>query len=132
MAIADIDAKALDVLAVELGAAHGETNVLAVATDVSRLEEVVRLRERVYEAWGEVGRCCRFRAHVHSSQAYFFLLQVSVLLNNAAVCDTGHSFEGLDNWKAVMDVNLFGYVLSPHAREASLMGVSNLRISLAC
>ena len=54
VAIADIDAKALDVLAAELGAAHGETNVLAVATDVSSLEEVVRLRERVYEAWGEV------------------------------------------------------------------------------
>ena len=61
VAIADIDAKALDVLAAELGAAHGETNVLAVATDVSRLEEVVRLRERVYEAWGEVGRRFRFR-----------------------------------------------------------------------
>ncbi|KAI9436688.1 NAD(P)-binding protein [Lactarius indigo] len=82
VAIADIDAKALDVLAAELGAAHGETNVLAVATDVSRLEEVVRLRERVYEAWGEV----------------------AVLLNNAAVSDKGHSYEGLDKWKAVMTV----------------------------
>jgi hypothetical protein len=28
--------------------------VLAVPTDVSKLEDVVRLRERVYEAWGEV------------------------------------------------------------------------------
>ena len=112
MAIADIDAKALDVLAVELGAAHGETNVLAVATDVSRLEEVVRLRERVYEAWGEVGRCRFSRARAFITDLCFcFCLQVSVLLNNAAVCDTGHSFEGLDNWKAVMDVNLFGYVL---------------------
>ena len=31
-----------------------------------------------------------------------------MLLNNAAVAVTGHSFEGLDNWKTVMDVNLFG------------------------
>ena len=61
VAIADIDAKALEVLAAELGKAHGETNVLAVPTDVSRLEEVVRLRERVYEAWGEVGRRWRWR-----------------------------------------------------------------------
>ena len=63
VAIADVDAKALDVLAAELGAAHGETNVLAVATDVSRLEEVVHLRERVYEAWGEVSVVCACAVH---------------------------------------------------------------------
>ncbi len=34
----------------------GEANVLVVPTDVSKLEEVVRLRDRVYEAWGEVRR----------------------------------------------------------------------------
>ena len=28
--------------------------MLAVPTDVSKLEDVVRLRDRVYEAWGEV------------------------------------------------------------------------------
>lgn len=33
-----------------------------------------------------------------------------MLLNNAGVAVKGHSFEGLDNWKAVMDVNLFGCV----------------------
>jgi hypothetical protein len=54
VAIADINQQALTVLAEELGAAHGEANVLAVWTDVSKLEEVVRLRERVSEAWGEV------------------------------------------------------------------------------
>jgi NAD(P)-dependent dehydrogenase (short-subunit alcohol dehydrogenase family) len=57
VAIAGIDAKGVEVLAKELGAAHGESDVLAIATGVSKLEEVVRLRERrVYEAWGEVGR----------------------------------------------------------------------------
>ena len=54
IAIADINFEALAALAKELGAAYGETNVLAVPTDVSKLEDVVRLRERVYEAWGEV------------------------------------------------------------------------------
>ena len=33
-----------------------------------------------------------------------------MLLNNAAVMNKGDSFEGLDSWKAVMDVNLFGCV----------------------
>ena len=54
MAIADIDGKGLEELAKELGATYKESNVLAVVTDVSRLDEVVKLRERVYEAWGEV------------------------------------------------------------------------------
>ena len=44
------------------------------------------------------------------------LLQVAVLLNNAAVADVGRSYEGLDKWKAVMDVNLFGYVVLFAAR----------------
>ena len=35
-----------------------------------------------------------------------------MLLNNAAVAVTGHSFEGLDNWKSVLDVNLFGCAFS--------------------
>jgi NAD(P)-dependent dehydrogenase (short-subunit alcohol dehydrogenase family) len=54
VAIADIDVNALEMFAKELSAAHGEGNVLALPTDVSKLEDVVRLRERVYEAWGEV------------------------------------------------------------------------------
>jgi NADP-dependent 3-hydroxy acid dehydrogenase YdfG len=37
-----------------------------------------------------------------------------VLLNNAAVAKSGDSFEGLDNWKTVMDVNLFGVLNVQH------------------
>jgi len=92
VAIADIDLNALEMFAKELGAAHGEGNVLALPTDVSKLEDVVRLRERVYEAWGEV----------------------AVLLNNAGVVVMGHSFEGLDNWKTVMDVNVMGVLNVQH------------------
>jgi len=106
VAIADIDAKALDVLAAELGKAHGETNVLAVPTDVRRLEEVVKLRERVYEAWGEV----------------------AVLLNNAAVSDVGRSYEGLDKWKAVMDVNLFGVLNVQHTFVPMMLHQENLSV----
>ena len=32
----------------------GGNNVLTVLTDVSKLDQVVKLRDRVYEAWGEV------------------------------------------------------------------------------
>jgi hypothetical protein len=54
IAIADIDAEALREFGVGLAAEVGEANVLVVPTDVGKLEEVVRLRDRVYEAWGEV------------------------------------------------------------------------------
>ena len=64
VAIADINAAALETLAKELVTAHGETNVLALPTDVSKLEDVVRLRERVYEAWGEVSVVRRGRAPI--------------------------------------------------------------------
>ncbi|KAI0265593.1 NAD-P-binding protein [Gloeopeniophorella convolvens] len=92
VAIADIAAEPLHALARELAAAHGDANVLAVPTDVSVLADVERLRERVYEAWGEV----------------------AVLLNNAAVGTRGTSFEGLEQWHAVMDVNLFGVLNVQH------------------
>jgi hypothetical protein len=35
--------------------AHSTEHLLVIPTDVSVLEQVVRLRDRVYEAWGEVG-----------------------------------------------------------------------------
>ena len=109
VAIADLDAKGLEVLAKELGAAHGESNVLAIVTDVSKLDDVVRLRDRVSEAWGEVS-CGR---RVYYAVTHCLAWQVAVLLNNAGIAEIGRSYEGLDMWKAVMDVNLFGYVSIP-------------------
>lgn len=106
VAIADIDAKGLEVLAKELGEAHGESNVLAVPTDVSKLDEVVKLRDRVYEAWGEV----------------------AVLLNNAGVAAIGRSYEGLDRWKAVMDVNLFGVLNVQHTFVPMMLYQENLSV----
>ena len=38
----------------ELAHIVGEANIMIVPTDVSKLEDVVRLRDKVYEAWGEV------------------------------------------------------------------------------
>ena len=54
VAIADWDEENLKKVAKELTALVGEANVLVIRTDVSKLEDVVALKERVYEAWGEV------------------------------------------------------------------------------
>jgi len=94
IALADVNEGQLETAGKDISAIVGDANVLVVPTDVSKLEEVVRLRDKVYEAWGEV----------------------SVLMNNAGVnelrvADTkGTSWEGLEAWKKVFDVNLFGVI----------------------
>lgn len=54
VAIADIEEAKLKEVGKTLAGIVGETNVLVVPTDVSKLDEVIRLKERVYEQWGEV------------------------------------------------------------------------------
>jgi NAD(P)-dependent dehydrogenase (short-subunit alcohol dehydrogenase family) len=52
--VSDIAKEALEELGKTLVRIVGEGNVLVVPTDVTKLEDVVRLRDKVYEAWGEV------------------------------------------------------------------------------
>ena len=54
IAIADVDEQGLSETAKEVGRIVGDANVISLATDVTKLDEVERLRDRVYEAWGEV------------------------------------------------------------------------------
>lgn len=54
VAIADISEDKLKDLGKTLAGFIGEANVLIIPTDVSKLEQVQKLRDRVYEAWGEV------------------------------------------------------------------------------
>ena len=54
IAVADVNLDGLAETGKEVAAIVGEANVLVVPTDVSNLEQVVRLRDKVYEAWGEV------------------------------------------------------------------------------
>ena len=54
IALADITEDALAEAGKEVAAIVGEANVLVIPTDVSKIEDVVRLRDKVYEAWGEV------------------------------------------------------------------------------
>jgi hypothetical protein len=60
--LADIEEAKLQKTSKDISAIVGGANVLAVPTDVSKLDDVVRLRDKVYEAWGEV-RLRSQRAH---------------------------------------------------------------------
>jgi len=86
VAVADIEQEGLTQIGKILVGLVGEANVLVVPTDVSKLDEVVRFRDKIYEAWGEV----------------------AVLMNNAGIISAGSSWDGLDNWRHVFDVNVFG------------------------
>ena len=56
IALADVNKAQLDDAAAEVAAVPGvgPANVLAVPTDVSKIEDVERLRDAVLEKWGEV------------------------------------------------------------------------------
>ncbi|KAG6849688.1 hypothetical protein H0H93_006306 [Arthromyces matolae] len=86
VAIADVAEDKLNKVAELLIQQIGTANVLVVPTDVSQIEQVIRLKDRVYETWGEV----------------------AVLMNNAGIGAKGTSWEGLDTWHKVFNVNLFG------------------------
>jgi len=103
VAIADVSEGQLNEVGKTLRGLIGEANVLVVPTDVSKLNEVQTLRDRVYEAWGEV----------------------AVLLNNAGIGIKGTSWEGLDNWHKIFDVNLFGIVNVQHTFVPSMLHQEN-------
>ena len=62
--------------------------LLTVATDVSRLESVQALKDRVYATFGEV----------------------AVLMNNAGTAPGGGPYDHVDRWRKVLDVNLWGVI----------------------
>ncbi|KAF8872246.1 hypothetical protein BD779DRAFT_351035 [Infundibulicybe gibba] len=111
IAIADVNVAALESTGKQLATMVGAANVLVVPTDVAQLEQVVRLRDKVYEAWGEV----------------------AVLMNNAGIGPKGTSWGGIENWRSVFDVNLFGCVsppplllADPYARTGRIVNVQQM------
>ena len=54
IAIANVDEEQLNAVGEELAELVGKQNVLIVPTDVSNLEQVMKLKEKVYDNWGEV------------------------------------------------------------------------------
>ncbi|KAG8899308.1 hypothetical protein FRC01_010591 [Tulasnella sp. 417] len=84
--MADVNEDDLKASAEEIAKIGGQNNVLVIPTDVSQIDQVERLRDQVYEHYGEV----------------------NLLFNNAGVGLYGGALSGLDNWRKIMDINLFG------------------------
>ncbi len=87
--MADVNAEALAAAAAGVSHISGhQGEVIAVPTDVSKREDVERLKERAYEAFGEV----------------------ALLMNNAGRGGDGTLFGPPDAWKAILDTNLWGII----------------------
>jgi NAD(P)-dependent dehydrogenase (short-subunit alcohol dehydrogenase family) len=84
LCLADLSREALDRAVAEIGA----KDVIAVPTDVSKLESVQALKDKAYSAFGEV----------------------AVLMNNAGTAPGGGPWDNIDRWKRVLDVNLWGVI----------------------
>jgi NAD(P)-dependent dehydrogenase (short-subunit alcohol dehydrogenase family) len=88
--LADLSVEALDKAAADVATVspRGGSAVLTMATDVSRLEDVQRLRDAAYAKFSEV----------------------SVLMNNAGTAPGGGPWDNIDRWRRVLDVNLWGMI----------------------
>ncbi|MBB3019089.1 NAD(P)-dependent dehydrogenase (short-subunit alcohol dehydrogenase family) [Microvirga lupini] len=87
--LADLPGEALQRSAEEVAGVSGSAeNVLAIATDVSRREDVERLKDKVLAAFGEV----------------------AVLMNNAGTEGGGQIFGDPQRWQAILDTNLWGVI----------------------
>jgi NAD(P)-dependent dehydrogenase (short-subunit alcohol dehydrogenase family) len=81
-------------------AAGGGPDILAVGVDVSRIEEVTALKERVFDTFGEA----------------------AVLMNNAGIGGgLGKPWESYDRWRRILEVNLWGVVHGVHAFVPALI-----------
>lgn len=85
LCLADVDAAGLDAAAKRLSE---QTDAIAVPTDVSRLEDVERLRDRAYARFGEVG----------------------VLMNNAGREGGGALSAPTARWHEIIGTNLWGVI----------------------
>ena len=84
--LADLDPAALDRAAAEIGAPAG--SVVTQPTDVSKLADIQRLKDKAYTAFGEV----------------------AVLMNNAGTSPGGGPWDHIDRWRTVLEVNLWGVI----------------------
>src|SRR5580704_2828531 len=87
--LADLSQDALDRAEAEMPGA----TVITVPTDVSKMDEVLRLKERAYAAFGGV----------------------AVLMNNAGTSPGGGPWDHYERWQRVLGVNLWGVVNGVHA-----------------
>ena len=86
--LADLAGPALDHAAAEVAKDGSKNDVLAVATDVSVLTDVQRLKQLVFQKFGAV----------------------HVLMNNAGIGNGGGPTEKYERWQKVLGVNLWGVI----------------------
>ncbi|WP_026618709.1 NAD(P)-dependent dehydrogenase (short-subunit alcohol dehydrogenase family) [Ensifer sp. WSM1721] len=88
--LADLAGERLQDAAAEVAkaAAGGADDVAAIATDVSRADELVALARAIRERFG----------------------RVHVLMNNAGIQPGSSMFGPMENWEAVISVNLWGVI----------------------
>ena len=105
--IADIGAGRLAEAATKLSsiAKGGDADVMTVEVDVSRFEDVVRLKAAVEKRFGGT----------------------DILMNNAGIGPDSNSFGPLENWQRILAVNLWGIihctqVFAPHMIERGRPG----------
>ena len=91
VAIADLRQDDLDAAARAIRE-DGGAEVLAIATDVSRKDEVERLKAKVYDAFGEV----------------------ALLMNNAGIGNGGGPFDNYEGWQRVLGTTLSGVINGVH------------------
>src|SRR6266481_2245917 len=89
LVLADLRQDALDRAAAQLSGAE----LVTVPTDVSKIDEVNRLKDRAYAAFGAV----------------------DVLMNNAGTSPAGGPFDHYERWQRVLAVNLWGVINGVHA-----------------
>ncbi|WP_437728229.1 SDR family NAD(P)-dependent oxidoreductase [Sorangium sp. So ce861] len=80
-------------------AAGGESDVRAAPTDVARLEDVQRLKQLAYDAFGEV----------------------AVLMNNAGVGNGAKPWKDIERWRRLIEVNLWGVIHGVHAFTEAML-----------
>jgi NAD(P)-dependent dehydrogenase (short-subunit alcohol dehydrogenase family) len=97
--IADLRQEALDTAASEVREAANSADVLTVALDVSKIEDLQNLKDRVYAAFGEV----------------------AVLMNNAGTSPGGGAWDHYDRWQRVLGVNLWGVINGVHTFTQSMI-----------
>ena len=105
--IADIDAERLKEAESRLAAAAGgAANIMAVTSDVSRVEDVRALESAVQKRFGGT----------------------DILMNNAGIQPGSQMFGPADNWQRILGVNLWGVingsqVFAPHMIERGRSGL---------
>jgi len=100
LVLADLDPAALDAAAATIARAAPGAKVIAVACDVSRMEEVRAVKERAYATFGDV----------------------AVLMNNAGIQPAAGPFDHYEVWQRVLGVNLWGVINGVQAFAEAMIG----------